>query len=412
VGFLLKENRGDAVTVTFQLRHGNESALMGEATDGSMAGAMLMRGTESRSRQEISDELDRLKARGGIGGGVTLSSGSFTTVRENLPAVLRLAGEILREPAFDAEEFELLREERLAQIEQFRSEPQALAFQAYQRHMNPWPEDHPLYTPTFEEQIARLEAATVEEARAFWETFYEAEGGTMSIVGDFDPEAVRPIIEDIFGSWSAEPAYARIDRPYRDIEPTSVEIETPDKANATMVAAQTIPMTDAHPDYPALLLGNYMLGGGFLNSRLATRIRQEEGLSYGVGSQFGAHPVDEQGNFLAFAIFAPENSDRVLEAFQDVLGEVFETGFTEEEVEAAKRGYLDQRQNGRSNDGSVAQALAANLFWDRTMAFTAEQESAIRELTAETILAAMRRHIDPERMSIFRAGDFANALVS
>ncbi|MFV1987601.1 MAG: M16 family metallopeptidase [Gemmatimonadota bacterium] len=411
VAFLPKRNRGQAVTLTLQFRFGTEQGLMGKAMAGSLAGTMLMRGTVNRTRQEISDELDRLKAQGRIGGSATISTGSFTTVRESLPAVLRLAGEILREPAFDDGEFELLREERLAGIEAQRSEPQALVAQALGRYMNQWPPDHPLYSPTFDEQIERLEAATVADSRAFWEAFSGAQGGTMSIVGDFDPAEIRPIVEEMFGSWTSREEYARIDRPFREVEATSEDIETPDKANAMMIAVLPLRMRDDDSDYPALVLANEILGGGFLNSRLATRIRQQEGLSYGVGSQFSAHPRDEQGQFIAFAIFAPENADKVVDAFREEIAKALESGFTEEEVEAAKRGYLDQAKNRRTSDGSIAQTLAANLFWGRTMAFTAEQEAAIDALTPERILAALRRHIDPDKISIFRGGDFANKLV-
>ncbi len=409
VAFLPKENRGDAVSVTFQLRYGTEEALMGRATAASLAGAMLMRGTANRSRQEIQDELDRLKARGSIGGGALSASGSFQTVRSSLPGLLRLAAEILKQPAFDAKEFDLLREERIAQIESQMSEPQALAVVAFQRHMDPWPEDHPFYTPTFEEQKARLETATVEEARAFWERFYGAQGGTMAIVGDFDPDEIRPILEEAFADWTSPAPYARVPHPYRDVEPAEIDIETPDKANAMMIAAQNLRLSDSDPDYPALVLGNYILGGGFLNSRLATRIRQQEGLSYGVGSQLVAQPLDERGQFLAFAIFAPENADKVVVAFRDELRKALEGGFTGEEVEAAKRGYLDAARNGRANDFAVAGMLAGNLFLDRTMAFTAAQEAAIAALTPEAILEAMRRYLDPETVTIVRAGDFKGA---
>ncbi|MDX1394898.1 MAG: pitrilysin family protein [Gemmatimonadota bacterium] len=411
VALLPKENRGEQVTFSLTLRYGTEQALMGQAVAGDFAGSMLIRGTENRSRQQIQDEFDRLRAQGFIGGSATSASASYTTVRANLPAVMRLVGEVFREPAFAPTEFDLLKEERLAALESQMSEPQAKVITAFQRTMQPYPEDHPLYTPTLEEQVTRLEGASLDEARAFWERFYGADGGTLSIVGDFDPDEIRPVVEEVFGGWTSSADYARVDRPYREVTQTETDIETPDKTNAFMVAAQQIRMRDDDPDYPALVLGDYMLGGGFLNSRLATRIRQEEGLSYGVGSQFSAHPIDDSAMFLTFAIFAPENADRVVEAFRAVIDEVLADGFTAEEVAAAKRGYLDAAQNARTSDQAIAGALQGNLFYDRTMEFTAEQEAAIAALTPEAILAALRRHIDPERISIFRGGDFANKLV-
>ncbi len=411
VALLPKENRGDAVNVSFQFRHGNEDALMGKATTGGLAGAMLMRGTKQRSRQEISDELDRLKIQGGAGGGAESASGGFATVRENLPEALKLIAEVLREPAFDAKEFELLREQRLAGIEAQRSEPQARARQALNRHLADYPEEHPFYFPTFDEQMSRMESATLEQARDFWASFYGTQSGAISIVGDFDPEEIIPLLHDIFGEWTAKETYVRMPRPYQEVETLSVVIETPDKANATMFAASVIPMRDDHPDYPALVLGNYMLGGGFLSSRLATRIRQKDGLSYGVGSQFGASALDERANFRSYAIFAPENSDKVVAAFREELDKVLASGFSAEEVEAAQRGYLDGAQSRRSSDGVMAGSLVGNLIVGRTMEFTEAHEAAIRALSPEDILVAMQRHIDPEQISIFRAGDFAGSAV-
>ena len=410
VAFLPKENRGDAVTLNFSLRHGTEGALMGKATAASFAGAMLMRGTANRTRQQISDELDRLRAQGGVNGSVLSAGGSFTTVRENLPAVLRLVAEVLREPAFDAAEFDVLRQERLAAIEGQMSEPIALAQQAVNRHFADYPADHPRYSPTFEEQIERIEGVTVGDAHAFWEEFYGAQGGTLAIVGDFDPVEIRSLLEDLFGGWVASAEYVRVPAEYREVEPLTLDIETPDKTNAAMFARLAVRMRDDHADYPALVLGNYMLGGG-MNSRLFSRVRGEEGLSYAVGSAYGAPPIDDEAQFFAFAIFAPENGDKVVATFSEVLENVLADGFTDEELEIARRGYLDQQQSARANDGQVAAMLANSLFLNRPLSFTAEQEAAIEALTADEIVAAMRRHIDPAKLTIIRGGDFANKLV-
>ena len=407
VALLPKENRGDAVNVSFQFRHGSEAALMGKATVSGLAGAMLMRGTKHRSRQAIQDELDRLKVQGGASGGLTAASGGFSTVRESLPDAFRLMAEVLQEPAFPSEEFALIVEESLAGIEAQRSEPQPLAGLALGRHLDDYPQGHPYHVPTFDEQIAQLESATLEQARDFWETFYGTQSGALAIVGDFDPDEIVPLLEELFGDWTANEEYVRVPRPYREIETVSEVIETPDKANALMLAVTVMPLRDDHPDYPALVVGNSMLGGGFLNSRLAVRIRQNEGLSYGVGSQLGASALDERATFSGYAIFAPENGDKVLAAFREELAKALESGFTSEEVEAAKRGYLDGAQNGRSSDGGVAGALVDNLILGRTMEFVQAQEAAIAALSPEDILAAMRRHIDPARISVFRAGDFA-----
>ena len=411
VALLPKENRGDAVNVSITFRHGTEETLAGQAMPASYAGAMLMRGTAKRSRQEILDTMDRLKIRGGVGGGALTATASGLTVRENLAETLRLFAEVLREPAFDEAEFELLREENLAGLEAQRSEPNALVSNAVSRHINArYPADHVFHVPTLDESIARHEAVTLAEARAFWKRFYGAEGGTIAVVGDFDPEQVLPVLEEVFGDWSAEAPYARVNRPYERLEAVRRDIETPDKSNAIMLAVQSIEMRDDHEDFPALSLADYILGGGFLNSRLATRIRQKDGLSYGVGSNFSAHPIDEAASFQAFAIFAPENADKVVTAFREEIARALESGFTAEEIEAAKSGVLEGFQNSRASDGTIAAQLNANLFFGRTMDFAAAQEAAIAALTPEAVHEALRRHVSLEAISVFRGGDFANKL--
>ena len=318
--------------------------------------------------------------------------------------MLRLTAEMLRQPAFDPAEFELLREALLANVEAQRSDLMARIENAADRHVNGgYDEGHVFYTPTFDEMIGHYQAVTVEQARDFWASFYGAEGGTVSIVGDFDPDEIIPVLEEALGDWSAKEVYAWVDRPYSDIAAVSVDIEMPDKANAGMGVYLTIRMRDNHADYPALVLANHML-----DARLGDRIRKQEGLSYAVGSEFGANSIDEIALFFGHAIFAPENADRVVAAFREEVATALTWGFTAEEVVAAKRGYLDGAQRQRSSDEAVASILNNNLFLDRTMEYVAQQEAAIEALTPDELLAAMRRHIDPEKMSIFRAGDFAN----
>ena len=193
---------------------------------------------------------------------------------------------------------------------------------------------------------------------------------------------------------------------FKDVAPTNQSFETPDKANAFFVAGFNLNIRDDHPDYPALLLGNYMLGGGFLNSRLAARIRQKEGLSYGVGSGLNVSALDEYGRFTATAIYAPQNVEKLEAAFKEEIERMLKDGFTAEEVAAAKSGYLQSRQVSRAQDNELAGRLNNYLFLDRTLQWDADLEAKIKALTPEQINAAMRRHIDPAKITIIKAGDF------
>ncbi len=148
VALLPKKTRGATVVAAATLRFGDEKSLMNKSVTADLAADMLLRGTAKHTRQQLKDEFDRLKARVAVSGGPTQASFSVETVRENLPAVLKLVAEVLREPAFPENEFEQLKQENLAGIEQQKSEPDAVAQNAFGRHMNPYPKGDVRYTET------------------------------------------------------------------------------------------------------------------------------------------------------------------------------------------------------------------------------------------------------------------------
>ncbi len=132
-------------------------------------------------------------------------------------------------------------------------------------------------------QRDRLKAAALSALKAFHKDFYGASSGQFAAVGDFDPEAIKSLAGELFGGWASAKPFKRLEDKYKPAEPLNLSLEAPDKANANIILGLNFPMRDDAPDYPALQLADFMIGGRFLNSRLAVRIRQKEGLSYGVG---------------------------------------------------------------------------------------------------------------------------------
>ena len=407
LALLPKKTRGETVIANMTLRFGDEKSLLNTSTAADLAADMLRRGTAKHTRQQINDEFDRLKARVRINGGSTQAAVAIETVRANFPAVLRLVAEILRTPAFPATEFDQLKQENLAQIEQQKSEPTFVAGNTYQRHMSAYPKGDVRYVKTADEQLADYKAVTLGEVKKFYSDFYGASNAELAVVGDFDPKEIAALAGELFGDWKSPRTFTRVPRPFRDVSAVNQALPTPDKANAFFLAGMPLKMRDDDPDYPALVLGNYMLGGGFLNSRLATRIRQKEGLSYGVGSQFSASALDDSGSFTTFAIYAPQNAEKLETAFQEEIARALKDGFTDQEIKEAKSGYLQNAQVGRAQDPALAGKLSGYLFLDRTLAWDAALEQKIAALTPDQIAGAMRRHIDPSRITIVKAGDFS-----
>ena len=404
VALLAKKNRGETVNVSLQLRLGNEKALFGRKVAAQFAGHMLMRGTTRYTREQLADAFERLKVSGGIGG----PGGNFQTTRPNLEEALRLVAHVLREPSFPDSEFEQLRNQTVTGIMAKLSDPPARATEALARLFDIYPPGDWRHAMGLEETLAEAKALRLEDVKRFHREFYGASRAEIAIVGDFDEARIAPLVEELFGRWPAATPYEHVPSEHREIPAANLVVETPDKENAVFLARQNLDLRDDDPDFPALYVANYLLGGGEgLDSRLGSRIRQKEGLSYGVGSGLNASALDRAGSWSAYAIAAPQNIAKVEAAFREELARALQDGFSDAELATAKSGILQSRVQARAQDGALASGWAFYLFTGRTFAFSKAFEDAVMRLTPADVLAALRKHIDPAKVSLVKAGDFA-----
>ena len=406
VALLSKKTRGGSVHAAVTLHFGDLENLKNKDVAGSLAAATLIKGTGKMNRQQIQDKIDQLKSRLNINGGATEASVSIETVRDNLTGILQLSAEILEQASLPDTELEQVRKQQITYQEYGKSEPQVQAFVTMQRTLYPFPKGDVRATMSPDEQIEALKAATPAEVKAFYKDFYGASNGELSIVGDFDTVQIKALVTDLFGQWKSPAHYERIKTGFQQIAPVHQSLETPDKANAVFVAAERLHLSDSSADYPALLFGNYMLGGGFLNSRLAQRIRVKEGLSYGIGSNLSAKADEEDGRFQASAIAAPQNISKVESAFRDEMTTALRDGFTQKEMDADRDGWLQSRQVNRAEDASLCRMLNSLDYDGRTLAWDQTLEDKVNALTPQQVDEALKRNIDPGNILIIEAGDF------
>jgi zinc protease len=250
VSLLQKNTRGASVHAVIRLHFGDLDSLMNRAAAADLAGAVLIRGTAGKNRQQIQDEIDKLKTQLNVYGGATGTGASIQTTRENLPAALRLAGEILKEATLPESEFEQVRKERLTFLEYGKSEPQAVGFNRLNRTLYPFPKGDVRGTETIDEQIENTKKAKLEESKQFYRQFYGASNGELAVVGDFDPAEVKKAIADLFKTWKSPARFERIKTGFQKIAPVNETIQTPDKPNAVFLAAQRANLSDKDPDLP------------------------------------------------------------------------------------------------------------------------------------------------------------------
>ncbi|MBP1207572.1 zinc protease [Duganella sp. 1411] len=401
VALLPKKNRGEAVSVNMSLHWGDEKNLFNTNAVAAAASAMLMRGTDKFTREQLSDAFAKLKISGG--------PFNFETTGPNLDAALRLAAHVVKDASFPAAEFEQLRQQWLVGIEASRNEPQSLASTEMDLYFNQYPKGDVREAVSVDEQLAQVKALKLEDVVAFHRKYYGANHGEIAVVGDFDKAVISKTIEDVFSGWDSKVSYAPITRVNADKAPIVKMINAPEKENGFYAARLNLDLNVNDPDYPLLDLANYIFGDGGLKSRLMDRIRQKDGLSYGGGTGLQAGEIDRAGRFEVSAIAAPQNLNKLQSAIREELDRAVKEGFTAAELAGAKSGLLQQRIQNRSKDAVVAAGWTRNLYLNRTYSWSKEYEDKLRAATLAQVNAAFRKAVDPAKLTVVVAGDEAKA---
>ncbi|MFZ6692869.1 M16 family metallopeptidase [Undibacterium sp. SXout20W] len=405
---LPKTTRGNTVVMAMNLYLGDAQSLKDKGVTPELAAAMLNRGTEKLSHQAFTEELDKLKTKLQITGTVGGVNIAVETVRDNLPRVLELVHDALRQPAFNEAEFTQLVNAQLAQLEESNKDPQALAVDAVRKANNSWPAGDPRHYQSLAEKIAALKTVKLADVQTFWKDFYginQANQAQVAVVGEFDANTFKTQLESAFGAWKAGHDFQRLNKVYQATTAQDLHIATPDKANAFFFASVNLPTGAQHPDYPALVMANYLLGGN-VNSRIFNRIRQKDGISYGGGSSYSASYLDEVGSFAAYAIYAPQNREKLEIGMREEINKAAKDGFTPAELEDGKKSYLQERQLERSQDNLLAQHLAENLFLGLNMQHSTEIEKKVAALSAADLRTALQKYLAYEKLVRVFAGDF------
>ena len=405
VALLPKSTRGQAVKVSMALHFGDAASLAnwGEAPDA--LAALLDKGTQQLSRQQVQDRLDALQADLSFDGAPGQITVHLSTRREHLTGAIALLAEMLRQPALPAEALEEVRRQALSGLDAQRKEPAAVLNEALSRHGNPYPRGDVRHARTFDEIESDWKSLQLERVKAYYQQFLGASHAEFAAVGDLDAKETVAALTSAFGDWRSPVAYERVSEPFRDVKPITLRLVTPDKQNASLAVSLPVPLSDTDVDYPALMLANHLLGGGG-DSRLWNRIREKDGLSYSVYSSVQWNPEEPHSQWVASAIFAPQNRDQVLTAFQEEIARARKDGFAQTEFEAGKRGLLSFRRLSRAQDARLASGWVGNLHLQRTFALSAKIDQALESLTLAQVNEALRRYIQPEHFVLGVAGDF------
>lgn len=408
-GFIKKDNRGKTVTLRFMQRSGNVDDFMNKGRIASYTARLLNKGTQNNSRQDIEDKLSALKSSISFYGSNGRVAASISTTEEHLMDVLALMTDMLKHPKFDEAELEKLKTQDLAAIEANKTEPQYLVSKELSLSNQHYPKGHPLHVNTIEEDIEEIKAANIQAVQDYYNTFYGlSNSATLVAIGNIDEAAIKEYFDKEFATYKSNKPYTRISNTYKPNTIINKTIKTPDKKNAMSAGMLSIETSVNSEDYAALQIAGEIFGGGTLNSRITTRLRQKDGISYGAAGYVSIDDTaDKNSSIVVYAIYAPENLDKVQKGFKEEIDRFIKEGITEEELKVAVNSWVQGENVSRARDSELTETINNNLFYDRDMMFHKAIEEKIKELTVEDVNKAIKKYFKPlEDWTVINAGDF------
>jgi zinc protease len=406
---LRKQTRGNTVVLQMQLRWGERDATFARNGTG-LVGSLMDEGSSGFSKQQLQDALIKLRANLNISSYDQGASIFLSAERDTLLPALRVAADALLRPLFPQDAFDREIKSAIAGIEASRQEPGVLRQEATRAHYNQARGvrlGHPDYVMSVDERIANLRATTLDDIRRFHGEYWSANDAQVSVVGAL-PDGLAAEIDQLFGAWKkpAAPKFVRHVPQHVAVPPARFDAIARDKANAIVRLHQTLPLNVEDADYAALELAVHIFGGGGLESRLSARVRQKEGLTYGIGASLSADYWGNAGSFAIQASFAPDKRERVIAVVQEEVARMAAEGITAAELARAKHDILEGRKQGRADPAALAGGLLSLAERGETWAAAQKRDEALAAVTVEQANAAWRQHIRAAGFVISTAGDF------
>src|SRR5690606_2344101 len=220
---------------------------------------------------------------------------------------------------------------------------------------------------------------------------------------------LKDYFEKEFADFKSDKPYTPIPNKFVINKSANEKIKTPDKKNAISLGILNAEVSQNDEDYAALQIAGEIFGVGFLNSRIASRLRQQDGVSYAAGGQLSidAEKNDKNSSILVYAMYAPENTAKVQVGFKEELDRFIKEGITEEELKVAVASWVQGENVSRAKDGELTNTINNNLYYDRDMMFQKRIEDKATSLTVEDVNKVIKKYFKPlDQWTVVNAGDF------
>jgi zinc protease len=391
----------DVVTIRGALSGGDvfnppENAAIADLTAG-----MLDKGTTQHDKFALAALLEQAGATLHFGTGTHTVNVSGKCLRKDLPLVIGLLAEQLRSPRFDADEFAKLKKQLTGERRRLMEDTDYRAEAAFERAA--FPAGHPNRPAADEKYLADLEAATLDQVKAFHAANYGPASFHVVLVGDVDEDAVNHSFATDFGGWQGGkpiPTTAKAPLPATG---TTEKVNMPGKTSVTFVIGQPSELRYADAHYQALRMATAVLGSGFFSARLLDHVRNREGLTYGIGAQLDADTYAD-GDWYIEGTFAPELLDKGVASTMRELHNFCANGVTADELKNFKVTLTGSYKVALSTTGGLANVLLGAIQRGYGPEWVDQYPHVVENLTLDEVNGAIRQFLNPEKMIAVEAG--------
>ncbi len=378
------------VTISLLVEAGSRLDPAERAGLANLAARLLTYGTDKRSATQIADALDFLGASLSTGCGEESATVSLTLLKKDLDAGLQLLAEVLTESSFPDEEIERQKQAVIAAIRAADEQPGHIAEVKFMEALFP---DNPYGRPVegTADSVKRADRAGLLD---FYRKYYRPNRAILAVVGDVSEKEIVEKLRRAFQPWQKGGAPA---------EPPPKPVPGP-PANIIMGHEG---VTRSHPDYYAIQVMNYILGGGGFSSHMMDSIRTERGLAYSVYSDF--EPQKYAGSF---EVVMQTRNDGAAEAIRLAIMEMRrmqEQGVTEEELKDALDYLIGSFPLRFDTNRKVANFLAQVEFFSLGLDYPDKYPDIIRKVTRDDVLRVAKAYLHPERLIVIVVADQAKA---
>lgn len=366
---------------------------------------LLDEGTDSLTGIQIAEQQERLGARLSAGAGVDSSAVQLNALTANLQPSLDLLADVVRHPAYRADDVARVRDQQLADIAQSNASPRALA----SRTLNPilFGAAHPYGQPGDGLGTTTAVAAqTPASLRAAHDKWLRPDNVSITVVGDITMEQLKPMLEASFGDWKA-PAAAKPVKPLDTAipapQPRIVLIDRPNSPQSVIVAGRVLPLTGRDQNLEALDLANEVLGNGFL-SRLNMDLREDKGWSYGVRSAVRS-PKGPRSLVLTAPVQADRTGDSIALLLADMAQFPAKRGVDPVELARVTDGNVRGLPNRFETNGQVLGVILSNQLLGRLDDYYVTLPTRYRQIDAKAINAAASNYLQSSGLVFIVVGD-------